>query len=165
MDRLEQRVARGIVCEDGSEEPAPESEDLVKLGRIDIGQHALLRFNDGLGIVVPEMPMAVAAHRAAGGQEGGEQVLGPGYVSALGDQGRERGALAAEGPGGVAEAAQGQDDVVSKGLLDHLEARAGCVGEQARILPTAKELAVIAPFEAESGEVFTEPQGEVTDLR
>jgi hypothetical protein len=72
MDRLEQRVASGIVCEDGSEEPTPESEDLVDLGRIDIGQQVLPRFDDGLGIVVPQMPMAVAAHRAAGGLEGGE---------------------------------------------------------------------------------------------
>jgi hypothetical protein len=165
MDRLEQRVARGIVCEDGPEEPTRESEDLVELGWMDLGQHVLPRFEDGFGIVMSEMPMAVAAHRAAGGLEGGQQVLGPGYVAALGNQSRERWALAAEGPGGVAEAAQGQDDVVPNGLLDHLEVRAGGVGEQTGILPTAEQLAVIAPLEAESGEVFTELQGEFADFR
>src|SRR5579871_1570017 len=165
MGWLAEWVTGGKAPEDGPEDPAREEQDLFDLGRIDVRQQVLPRTDGGIGIVVPERAMAVAAQRAAGGLEGCQQVLGPGKISAPGDQRRQRRALAAESPGGVAEPAQGQNDVVAKGLLDHLEARAGRLGEQARILRTAEQLAVVTPLEAEPGEVLPDPHAEVADLR
>ena len=81
-------IAGPDVAMDRLEDPARQDQDLVDLGPADIGQKILVRPVPCAGIIVAEMPVAMAADRPARGLEGRQQLLDMGDVGAPGGERR-----------------------------------------------------------------------------
>src|SRR5262245_52728592 len=92
-----------IVPIDHLQDPAGQPQDLVDPGPTDVGQQVLPWPDPAAEILMAEMPVAVAADRAARGLEGRQQVLEAGGVRASADERRQRGIVRGEGAGGIAQ--------------------------------------------------------------
>ena len=115
---------------DRLQDSAGQQQDLVNRSRLMSGSGLVPSRDPVAGIIVAEMPMAVAADRPARGLKGRQQVLDARDVGTLGRERHQRRIVRAERTGWVAQPADRLDDVVAERLADDPEERRGRLREQ-----------------------------------